>query len=223
MTEWLSLCFPSPGGPGRGLCAQLTPVPQGLNFNPYLLNGRREKKYHPLPHTYPQLKLQTQTASNISSDPTFQRGLSPASFKPLPGVACLHLNSLHISWICSPLHCGLLTSGTCFLGHQYLPIPNQPTTLICIEQTCPFSGLHPVSSSLSLLFTVCLLCLPPLSAFSLNIKASKSFSSWSLNMPHSLWAMLSIFTDSTTTFSVTNTQVLSQVSLKYQTLTSNDL
>lgn len=84
--------------------------------------------------------------------------------------------------------------------------------LICIEQTCPFSGLHPVSSSLSLLFTVCLLCLPPLSAFSLNIKASKSFWSWSLNMPHSLWAILSIFTDSTTTFSVKNTQVPSQVS-----------
>ena len=128
--DWLTFTlFSLPKGPGRGLCARLTPVPQGLNFNPYLLNGRREKEYHPPPYTYPQLKLQTQTASNTSSDPTFQMGLSPASFKLLPGVACLHLTSLHTSWICRPLHSGLLTFETCFSGHGQLLIPNQPTTL----------------------------------------------------------------------------------------------
>ena len=160
MTEWLSLCFPSPEGPGRGLCARLTPVPQGLNFNPYLLNGRREKEYHPLPHTYPQLKLQTQTASNISSDPTFQMGLSPASFKLLPGVACLHLSSLHTSWICSPLHSGLFTSETCFLGHRHLLIPNQPTALHGL--TFSFALSRPVLSQVYTLspplFPCCSLC-----------------------------------------------------------------
>ena len=103
--------------------------------------------------------------------------------------------------------------------HLRSPTPDSKSTnrslwahLICIEQTCPFSGLHVVSSSLSLLFTVCLLCLPPLSAFSVNIKASKRFWSWSRNMTHSLWAILSIVTDATTTFSVKNTQLPSQVS-----------
>ena len=128
MNEWLSLCFPSPGGPGRGLCAHSPLYLRVSTIIPICwTEGEREREYSPPPHTYPQLKLQTQTASNTSSDPTFQMGLSPASFKLLPGVACLHLKSLHISWILSLLHSGLLTSGTCFLGHQHLLIPNQTT------------------------------------------------------------------------------------------------
>ena len=150
--------FPSPGGPGRGLCAQLTPVSQGLNFNSYLLNGRREREYHPPPYTYPQLKLQTQTASNTSSDPTFQMGLSPTLFKPLPGVDCLHLNSLCTAWICSPLHSGLLTFETYISGHRHL-IPNQPTDLCGLTS---FALSKPVLSQVCtlspLLFPCCSLC-----------------------------------------------------------------
>ena len=150
-------------------------------------------------------------------------GLSPASFKLLPGVACLHLKSLHISWILSLLHSGLLTSGTCFLGHRHLLIPNQPTTRCGL--TFSFALSRPVLSQVSTLspplIPCCSLCVS--SASFLNIKASKRFWSWSLNMPHSLWAILSIFTDSTTTFSVKNTLLPFQVSPSNTRLTFNDL
>ena len=136
------------------------PAKSTLPGKTVIQNGRREKEYHPPPHTYPQLKLQTQTASNISSDPTFQMGLSPASFKLLPGVACLHLSSLHTSWICSPLHSGLFTSETCFLGHRHLLIPNQPTTLRGL--TFSFALNRPVLSQVCTLspplFPCCSLC-----------------------------------------------------------------
>ena len=108
----------------------LTPVLQDLKSNHCLLKGRREReKYHPPPHIHTRThELYTPTTSNTSSDPTFQMGLSPTSFKLLPGVASLHLNSLHTSWIFRPLHSVLLTSETCFSGHQHLLIPNQPTS-----------------------------------------------------------------------------------------------
>ena len=111
----------------------LTPVLQDLNSNLCLLKGRREReKYHPPPHTHTHTHTHSRTVHTKNQqyllNPTFQMGLSPASIKLLPGVACLHLNSLHTSWILSPLHSGLLTSETCFSGHRHLLIPNQPTT-----------------------------------------------------------------------------------------------
>ena len=166
--------FSLPWGSWKRALCPLTLVPQGLNYNPYLLNRRREREreYNPPPHTYPQLKLQTQTASNTSSDPTFQMGLSPASFKPLPGIACLHLNSLHISWILSPLHSGLLTSGTCFSGHRHLLIPNQPTALRGL--TFSFALSRPVLSH------VCTLSPPLVPCCSLCVSSACLLSQLSL-------------------------------------------
>ena len=141
-------------------------------------------------------------------------GLSPASFKLLPGVACLHLKSLHISWILSLLHSGLLTSGTCFLGHQHLLIPNQ-TTLRGL--TFSFALSRPV---LSQVFTLspplipcCSLCVSSTCLLS-QLSKYQGFQKVLILVPihASLWAILSIFTDSTTTFSVKNTLVPFQVS-----------
>lgn len=73
----------------------------------------------------PSQKLKSQTTSNTSLAPTFQMGLSSDSFKLLP--ACLHLNSLHASWICSPL---LFNSSHLKSAPQVircLLISNQPT------------------------------------------------------------------------------------------------
>ena len=141
-------------------------------------------------------------------------GLSPASIKLLPGVACLHLKSFHISWILSLLHSGLLTSGTCFLGHRHLLIPNQPTT---------FCGLTSFALSKPVLSQVCTLSPPLIPCCSLCVSSAcllsqlskyQGFQKVLILVPKhaSLWAILSIFTDSTTTFSLKNTQVPSQVS-----------
>ena len=216
MTEWLSLFFPPLGDLEEGFVpnsplylrvSTLIPIcwmegekeripPTTLHIPPTQTTNPNSQQHllrpyipdGPLSHF-----IQTPSRSRLSSPqlPLHLLDLQPFALWP-PHIWNLHLRS---------------------------PTPDSKSTnrslwahLICIEQTCPFSGLHLVSSSLSLLFTVCLLCLPPLSAFSVNIKASKRFWSWSRNMTHSLWAILSIVTDATTTFSVKNTQLPSQVS-----------
>lgn len=176
-----------------------------------------EREYHLPPHTYPQLKLQTQTASKTSSDPTFQMGLSPASFKLLPGVACLHLNSLQASWIRSPLYSGLLTSETCFSSHRHLLIPNQPTTVCGLTFSFAPTDLFFIRSPPCLLLSLLAVhCLSPLLASSLSFlsKYQGLHKFLTLVPKHAslFLAILFIFTDSTTTFSVKNTQVPSQVS-----------
>ena len=88
--------------------------------------GRERNTTHHLTHTRNSRTVHPNNQQYLLN-PTFQMGLSPASFKVLPGLACLHLNSLQTSWIFSPLHSVLLTSGTYFLGHQHLLIPNQPS------------------------------------------------------------------------------------------------
>ena len=124
-----------------GLHAWFTPVLHGLN--PCLLKGRMEER-EKSPTILPSQKLKSQTTGKSFSDPAFQMGLSPDSFKFLP--ACLHLNSLQDSWICSPL----LSNSS---GHQMPPdsksVNKFPWThlFICTEQTCPSSGLHRIASS----------------------------------------------------------------------------
>ena len=91
-----------------GLHAWLTPVPQGLTVFVEGKDGREGKitNHTPLP------EQKSQTTGKSFSDPAFQMGLSPDSFKFLP--ACLHLNSLQASCICSPL----LSNSS---GHQTSP------------------------------------------------------------------------------------------------------
>ena len=143
----------------------LTPVLQDLNSKRCLLKGRKERgKYHPPPHTHTTHKQYTPTTSNTSSDPTFQMGLSPASFKLLPGVASLHLNSLHTSWIFSPLHSVLLTSETCFSGHQHFGFQINEQFFIDLP-----SCLHGADLSPNLLpsFSFAVHCVSPLLPFPL--------------------------------------------------------
>ena len=75
-----------------GLHAWFTPVLPGLN--PYLLKGRMEETENS-PTILPSQKLKSQTTGKSFSDPAFQMGLSPDSFKFFP--PCLHLNSLQAS------------------------------------------------------------------------------------------------------------------------------
>ena len=82
----------------------------------------REKR----PTILPSQKLKSQTTNTTSSDPTFQMGLSPDSFKLLP--ACLHLNSLHASWVCSPLLSNSSHLKPAPQVTRHLPIPNQQTS-----------------------------------------------------------------------------------------------
>ena len=87
--------------------------------------GRKRGKNHEPLLILPSQKLKSQTTSNTSLAPTFQMGLSSDSFKLLP--ACHHLNSLHASWICSPL---LFNSSHLKYAPQVircLLISNQPT------------------------------------------------------------------------------------------------
>ena len=120
-------------------------------------------------------------------------GLSPASVKLLPGLPCLHLNSLHTSWILSPLHSGLLTSETCFSGHRHLLIPNQPTTFHGLtfsfalsRPVLPWFDNLPPSFSLPVHRESPLL--PLLSLLTLWYRV---FLSWPLKMLPFLWAILS--------------------------------
>ena len=107
----------------------LTLVLQDLNSNHCLLKGRREReKYHPPPHTYMHLMNCTPQHPAIPPQPYIPD--EPLScFIQTPSRSSLSsINSLHTSWIFSPWHSVLLTSETCFSGHQHLLIPNQPTS-----------------------------------------------------------------------------------------------
>ena len=85
--------------------------PLYLRASPCLLKERMEER-EKSPTILPSQKLKSQTTGKGFSDPAFQMGLSPDSFKFLP--ACLHLNSLQASRICS-----LLLSNSS--GHQTSP------------------------------------------------------------------------------------------------------
>ena len=161
--------------------------------------GREGNTTHHLTHTHPTHKLYTPTTSNTSSDPTFQMGLSPASVKLLPGVACLHLNSLHTSWILSPLHSGLLTSETCFSGHWHCLIPNQPTTFHGLTSFALSRPVLPWFANLLPSFSFAVHCESPLLPFlSLLTLWYQVFLYWPLKMLPSLGHLV-ILTDSATT------------------------
>lgn len=126
-----------------GFHAWLTAVPQGFNSNPCLMKGRKVVEYHPPPHTHPQLTNYKSQQPATPLDSTFQMDLS-LLVRLLPAVACLHLNSLHASCICSPLQSGFFTSEICSLAHQTPPDSKSAdnfawTHLFCTEQTCPSS------------------------------------------------------------------------------------
>ena len=119
-------------------------------------------------------------------------GLSPTSFKLLPGVASLHLNSLHTSWIFNPLHSDLLTSETCFSGHQHLLIPNQATSFHRLTFSFALSrSVLPWFPNLLPSFSLAVHCVssPPL--LSLLFLWYRVFLYWPLKMLPSLWAVLS--------------------------------
>ena len=210
----------------------LTPVLQDLNSKHCLLKGRREReKYHPPPHTHTHTHTHSRTVHTKNQqyllNPTFQMGLSPASIKLLPGVACLHLKSLHISWILSLLHSGLLTSGTCFLGHQHLLIPNQ-TTLRGL--TFSFALSRPVLSQVCTLspplIPCCSLCV---SSACLLCQLSKyqGFQKVLILVPKhaslSLGNLIYLHRFNYYLLSEEYTGAIPGLSLKYQTLTFNDL
>ena len=155
-------------------------------------------------------------------------GLSPASFKPLPGIACLHLNSLHISWILSPLHSGLLTSETCFSGHRHLLIPNQPTTFHGL--TFSFALSRPV---LSQVFTLspplipcCSLCVSSTCLLS-QLSKYQGFQKVLILVPKhaslSLGNLIHLHRFNYYLLSEEYTGAIPGLSLKYKTLTFNDL
>ena len=155
-------------------------------------------------------------------------GLSPASFKPLPGVACLHLKSLHISWILSLLHSGLLTSGTCFLGHRHLLIPNQTITLRGLTFSFALSRpvLYQVSTLSPPLIPCCSLCV---SSACLLCQLSKyqGFQKVLILVPKhaslSLGNLIHLHRFNYYLLSEEYTGAIPGLSLKYQTLTFNDL
>ena len=189
-----------------GLHAWLTSVPQDLKSISFVEGKEGEREIPSPPHTHLTHKLKIQTTSNISSDPTFQMDLSPASVKLLPKIACLHLNSLHASCICNPLQSGLLPPEACSLSHQKPPdlksTDNFPQThpLIWVEQTHPSLAPQPTSSFLTC-YSLCVSS-PPFSLCFLS--EYRTFLSWPLKLLHSPW--VAIFTDSTTTCSVKTTQ-----------------
>ena len=164
----------------RGHHAWFTPVPHGLNA--CLLKGRMEER-EKRPTILPSQKLKSQTTNTTSSDPIFQMGLSPDSLKLLP--ACLHLKSLHASWVCSPLLSNYSHLKPAPQVTRHLPIPNQQTsfcglTILFALNRPVLPQVSTISPLSSLLFIICLLYFPSLSTFSLNIKASLSFWSWLL-------------------------------------------
>ena len=154
-------------------------------------------------------------------------GLSPASVKLLPGLPCLHLNSLHTSWILSPLHSGLLTSETCFSGHRHLLIPNQPTTFHGL--TFSFALSRPVLSQVCTLspplIPCCSLCV---SSACLLCQLSKyqGFQKVLILVPKhaslSLGNLIYLHRFNYYLLSEEYTSAIPGLSLKYQTLTSND-
>ena len=155
-------------------------------------------------------------------------GLSPTLFKPLPGVDCLHLNSLCTSWICSPLHSGLLTSETYFSGHRHLLIPNQPTTLRGL--TFSFALSRPVLSQVCTLspplIPCCSLCV---SSACLLCQLSKyqGFQKVLILVPKhaslSLGNLFYLHRFNYYLLSEEYTGAIPGLSLNYQTLTFNDL
>ena len=164
--------FSLPWGSWKRALCPLTLVPQGLNYIPYLLNRRRERKrIQPTTSHIPPTQITNPNSQQhllrpYIPDGPLSRFIQTPSRSSLssPQVPPHLLDSQPFAlW---PPHIWNLLLGS--------PTPpdskstnNSPWAhlLICIEQTCPSSGLQPVSSSHSLLFTVCLLCLPPLSAF----------------------------------------------------------
>ena len=172
-----------------GLHAWFTPVPQDLK-SILFVEGKEGEGEIPSPaHIHLTQKLKIQTISNLSSDPTFQMDLSPASMKLLPRVACLYLNSFYASWICIPLQSGFLPSEACSSGHHIPPDSKSTDSflwahlLICVEQICPSLVPQPTSSFLPC-YPMCVSSLSLLSEY-------QGLLSWPLKMIPSLWATLS--------------------------------
>ena len=215
--EWVTFTlFSLPWGSWKRALCPLTLVPQGLNYNPYLLNRRRERENttHHLTHTpnsnykpkqpaTPPQTLHSRWASLLlHSNPFQEYPVFTSSPSTSPGFSAFCTLASHLepaSWV---------TNTSWFQIKQQLSV-GSPSHL-------HWADLSFLRSPPCLLLSFLVVhCVSPLLASSLsflNIKASKRFWSWSLNMPHSLWAILSIFTDSTTTFSVKNTLVPFQVS-----------
>lgn len=212
--------FPGWGGdPWGRLHAWFTPVLHSRILFVERKDGREEKITN---HT-PSQKLKSQTTGKSFSDPEFQMGLSPDSFKFFP--ACLHLNFPKLppkDWFA--VLCSLTPWAT-----TRLLIPNQPQVSVDSPSQLHWTDLFfRVSCNAfllsSLLFVAHLQYFPSLSAFSLNIRASLSF--WSglqkcfpslgnLIHPHRLSYLLS-------EEYACSMLSIPGLSLKEQTLTSNE-
>ena len=133
----------------------------------------REKR----PTILPSQKLKSQTTNTTSSDPTFQMGLSPDSLKLLP--ACLHLKSLHASWVCSPLFSNSSHMKPAPQVTRCLLIPKQPASFCGLTWLALKRPLLPQVSTVSpplILAVYYVFSVLPFSLyFSLNIKATQSF------------------------------------------------
>ena len=203
----------------RGHHAWFTPVPHGLNA--CLLKGRMEER-EKRPTILPSQKLKSQTTNTTSSDPIFQMGLSPDSLKLLP--ACLHLKSLHASWVCSPLLSNYSHLKPAPQVTRHLPIPNQQTSFCGL--TILFALNRPVLPQVSTISPLLFLAVYYMSSvlpFSLYFLSEyQGFPKLLILAPKilpSLLAILPIFRD-LATWLVKNTQApcSSQVSLSRNSL-----
>ena len=207
-----------------GLRAWLSPVP--LDLNSFLLKGRTEER-EKSPTILPSQKPKSQTTNTTSSDPTFQMGLSPDSFKLL--LVCLHLNSLHTSWICSPL----LSNSS-----HMKPAPQVTRCLLIPNQAASFRGFTSLALKRPLLPWVSTIS-PPLILAVHYMFSVLPFSLWFLSeyqgfpkllilapkiLP-SLLAILSICRDFSYLLSeeYIGSMLIPGLFLKEQTLTSNEL
>lgn len=206
------------------LQAWLTPVPQDLKSILFVEGKEGEREISSPPHTHLKHKLKIQTTSNISSDPTFQMDLSPASLKLPPKVACLHLNSLHASWICSPLQSGLL---------HLKPIPRVTRSLLIWNQPTIFQGLTllvelnrlilPWLPNLIPPFSLAIHCVSPLLPSLLSLWVSSLLILTPKSASLSLGFHLHRFSYYLLSEKYTGFLLIPGLSLEHQTLTSNDL
>ena len=155
----------------------------------------------------PSQKLKSQTTGKSFLDPAFQIGLCPDSFKLL--LACLHLNSLHASWVCSPLFSNSSHMKPAPRVTRRLLIPKQPESFRGLTWLALKRPLLPQISTVSpplILAVYYVFSVLPFSLyFSLNIKATQSFWSWLLKCFPLSWQSYPS-AENLTTCSVKNTQ-----------------
>ena len=146
------------------------------------------------PIILPSQKIKSQTTGKSFSDPEFQMGLSPDSFKFFP--ACLHLNSLQASLQRTGF--AVLCSLTPWVTRRLL-IPNQPTSFrgltFSIALNKPLLPRVSTVSPLILAVHYASSVLPFSLCFLPEYQGFPKLLFWAPKMLSSLWAILSILTD----------------------------